>query len=97
MFNLNFNGVEIFQEKRCIGRFEEWQEGYVDSAYSRDLLSKGMRLVLSNEFLTILLRECKLSLVVSQSEAREEKRGFGNRAPKARGQGVTTLQYIPQG
>ena len=49
---------------------EEWQEGYEDDVYSRDLLSTGIRLRIKNSLLHRLLAEAQHALVVQTEEKR---------------------------
>lgn len=81
--NLNFNGVEIMSNSTCIARFENWQEGYEDEPYSRDLLSGGMRLTVRNSWIRDILKDNNRVLLTRTEEKRQWFKDFWKQEPSA--------------
>lgn len=81
--DLVFNGRELFSNDCCICRLDEWQEGYEDEPYSRDLLSAGMRLIVRNDWLNEILKERVRVLVVRTEETRRWFKDYWKKEPTA--------------
>jgi hypothetical protein len=50
-FDLQFKDFNLYKDTQKVTDFEYWREGYVDEAYSRELLSYGTRFLVRTEFL----------------------------------------------
>ena len=82
-YDLNFDGKEVVMNGSAIARLEEWQEGYEDEPYSRDLLSAGMRLIVRNSWLKTILRDRDRALVIHTEEVRRWFKDFWKKEPTA--------------
>ncbi len=82
-YDLNFDGKEVVMNGTAIARLEEWQEGYEDEPYSRDLLSAGMRLIVRNSWLRTILRERDRALVIHTEEVRRWFKDSWKKEPTA--------------
>jgi Cdc6-like AAA superfamily ATPase len=69
-FGLKFDGMNMRLGDEEVVCCEEWQEGYEDEVYSRDLLSTGIRLRIKNSLLRRLLAETQHALAVQAEEKR---------------------------
>jgi len=67
---------EILKDGCVIARVEQWQQGYEDDAYTRELLSVGIRLVAQNRWLSDTLRTSGMALAMSRTERREYDKDF---------------------
>lgn len=61
-FDLQFKGFNLYKDTQKVTDFEYWQEGYVDEAYSRELLSYGTRFLVRTEFLKQLISHYGMQL-----------------------------------
>jgi hypothetical protein len=50
-YGLHFRGFDLYDSDECMIRYQVWQEGYEDEAYSRELLSYGTRLQINKKLL----------------------------------------------
>src|SRR3989442_9978838 len=70
-FGLRFDGgMNMRMGEEEVVCYEEWQEGYEDDVYSRELLSTGIRLRVKHSLLRRLLAEAQRALVVQTEEKR---------------------------
>lgn len=69
-FDLQFKDFNLYKDAQKVTDFEYWQEGYVDEAYSRDLLSYGTKLSVRAEFLKELILRYGVQLCRRISEKR---------------------------
>jgi len=69
-FNLQFKDFNLYKDNQKVTDFEYWREGYVDEAYSRELLSYGTRLLVRAEFLNELILHYGMQLCRKISEER---------------------------
>jgi hypothetical protein len=67
---------EILKNGSVVARIEQWQQGYEDEAYTRELLSIGIRLVARNDWLSELLARTGMALAISRMERREYDKDF---------------------
>lgn len=93
-YNLAFDIAELTSNGQCIARFEEWQEGYEDEVYTRDLLSAGMRLVVRNDWLRMVLRESERALVICTSERRVQRDGYRRPEATSESEGIRLAAYV---
>jgi hypothetical protein len=93
-YNLEFDGAEITSNGRCVAHLEEWQEGYEDEVYSRDLLSAGMRLFVRNDWMKTLLHESERALVICASECRAQRDDYWRREPTAMAESAIFSVYV---
>ena len=54
-FDLQFKNFNLYKDTQKVTDFEYWREGYVDEAYSRDILSYGTRFLVRADFLKELI------------------------------------------
>jgi hypothetical protein len=69
-FNLQFKDFNLYKDNQKVTDFEYWREGYVDEAYSRELLSYGTRFLVRAEFLKELIARYGVQLCRKISEKR---------------------------
>ncbi len=69
-FDLVFRGPNLFRGKTQVARFDYWQGGYVDEAYSRELLSEGIRVLVRVDFLKEVLDFIDMRLCRKLTEKR---------------------------
>lgn len=93
-YDLRFNGTELFSGEIRVARLEEWQEGYEDEPYSRDLLSAGMRLRVRNEWLQVILGELNRALVIHTDEVRRWFKDFWKKEPTAESARATNACFV---
>jgi len=77
----SIEGLEVRFGGQTIARVEQWQQGYEDEAYNRELLSLGVRLKVENNWLHSLLHDRERALVIATTEEREYRENFWDRAP----------------
>ncbi len=94
-YGLSFSGCEILRDGRCVARLEEWQEGYEDEVYSRDLLSAGTRLLIRNDWLNRLLIESERALVIHNEENRRWFRDFWKKEPTSESARSSFNYFVP--
>ncbi|MFC1588186.1 AAA family ATPase [Planctomycetota bacterium] len=70
-YGMQIKGRNIIQDGESVARFEEWEEGYEDEAYCRDILSKGTRLMVKSNWLKTLISNTGYSLTICTDEKRE--------------------------
>jgi len=95
-YSLSINGFEIMLDGRCVARIEEWQEGYEDEVYSRDLLSAGMRLDIRNDWLNRLLIDSDRALVVHNEENRRWFKDFSEKEPTSESARSRFNYFVPK-
>jgi len=69
-FDLVFRGPNLFRGKTQVSRFEYWRGGYVDEAYSRELLSEGTIVLVRVDFLKEVLNSINMRLCRKLTEKR---------------------------
>jgi hypothetical protein len=92
-YGLTFSGFQIELCGQVVARYEEWQEGYEDECYTRDLLSAGTRLIVRNDWLGKVLEDSGFALLLGRYETRKEFEGFlqGKAKAEARRTAYTVL------
>jgi len=70
-FNLNFEGMELIKDGKVVAKYEAWQEGYQDEAYTREKLSLGVRLRVRRDLLAQICNHYHKMLCVRIDEKRE--------------------------
>lgn len=93
-FDLEIKGHQITLNDQCIAHLEEWQEGYEDNPYTRDMLSAGTRLVVRNDWLRTLLLVWNRSLIIQRSENRIRRDGLWRSEPIAKSKGIRLTAYV---
>lgn len=80
-FNLSFEGFDLIKDGEIVAKYEAWQEGYQDEAYTREKLSFGTRLRVRRDFLSeICSRYCKM-VCISIDEKRKYYKSIYNQKP----------------
>ena len=87
-YGLTFNGWQIELHGQVVARYEEWQEGYEDECYTRDVLSAGARLIVRNDWLRTLLEDSGFVLLLGRYETRKEFEGIVQEKTKAEARGT---------
>lgn len=85
-FDLSFDGVDLTRRGETVARFEHWQEGYRDDAYSREVLSAGVRLRARRDFLSEVCQRYERLLCIWVSEKREHFDTKHDKTPKRKGE-----------
>lgn len=85
-FDLSFDGIDLTRRGEKIARFEHWQEGYRDDAYSREKLSSGVRLQARRDFLSEVCQRYECLLCVCINEKREHFGSKYEQDPKQKGE-----------
>jgi len=80
-FDLVFRGTDLFKGKEQVSRFECWQGGYIDEAYSRELLSEGTRVLVRVDFLKKVLDSLNMRLCRKLTEKRTYYDSIHHQAP----------------
>ncbi|MCY4412607.1 MAG: AAA family ATPase [Caldilineaceae bacterium] len=80
-FNLVFEGFDLTKEGRVVAKYEVWQEGYQNSAYTRNKISFGVRLRVRRDFLTDVCRRYRRVLGIRIDETRAFRKYPENRDP----------------
>lgn len=93
-YNLVFEGTEVLSKGECVARLEEWQEGYQDEPYSRDLLSAGMRFIIRNDWLQMLLNDAERTLILHTEETREWYKDFWEKTPTSKSSRGIVACYV---
>jgi len=93
-YDLKFDGKNVVINGVSIARLEEWQEGYEDEPYSRDLLSAGMRLIVRNSWLKTILRERDRALVIRTEEVRRWFKDYWKKEPTAQSSRETNTCFV---
>ncbi len=91
---LEFRGFDLYSREGPLTRLEQWQEGYEDEAYSRAVLSAGMRYLVRNDWLNQLLRDTERALIVCRMEDRRYFESYWKREPTATQKGIAYSVYI---
>jgi hypothetical protein len=94
-YGLEFDGCQFTWSGKCVARLEEWQEGYEDEVYSRELLSAGVRLVVRNDWLRTLLANTQHSLAVWASERRTQQDSWWRQEATAEAQQQRFSVFVP--
>ena len=69
-YDLKWDGFNLAHSGHTVVRFEPWQEGYEDEAYSRQILSRGTQLRIQKAFLSELLSDYHVVLYRKINEIR---------------------------
>ena len=69
-FDLVFKGPNLFAGETQVSRFEYWRGGYIDDAYSRELLSEGTIVLVRVDFLKEVLGSINMRLCRKLTERR---------------------------
>lgn len=80
---LVFDATDLLSDGKCVARLEEWQEGYEDEPYSRNLLSAGMRLVVQTTWLQKTLKDTDRAIVIHTEETRRWFKDFWEEEPSS--------------
>ncbi|QVW35174.1 hypothetical protein KIP69_16565 [Geobacter sulfurreducens] len=94
-YDLQIEDCEVKHHGQTIGYFEEWQEGYEDEAYSRDLLSAGIRFNIETDWLRSLLKECNYSMLMWKAETRMIKDSWTRKKPTEKAEQERFFLYVP--
>ena len=70
-FNLLFEGFDLTKDGEVVAKYEAWQEGYQDGAYTREKISFGVRLRVRRDFLAAVCRRYQRMLCIRINERRE--------------------------
>lgn len=90
-FNLSFEGFNLIKDGQIVAKYEPWQEGYQDEAYTREKLSFGTRLRLRRDFLSEICRRYNKMVCVSVDEKRECYKSIYERKPDGK---VVSKRYM---
>ncbi|WP_027716778.1 AAA family ATPase [Desulfuromonas sp. TF] len=96
-YSLEVEGCQIKHDEQIIAYFEEWQEGYEDEAYSRDLLSAGIRLIVKTDWIRRMLKAASYSMAMWTSEKRMKRDAWTRKAPSEISEHERYSVYIPYG
>ena len=88
--------LEVRHDGRVIVRIEQWQQGYEDEAYNRELLSVGTRLLVQNDWLHSLLHERERALAMATTDDREYREHFWDRTPTAKSERTSHTVLLPK-
>jgi len=80
-FKLSFKGPDLYMGSEQITCIRYWQEGYIDEAYSRDLLSFGTRFQIRAKFLRTLLQNYGFHLCRKLTEERNFFKSIYHKEP----------------
>lgn len=80
-FDLVFREPNLFRGKTQVTRFDYWQGGYVDEAYSRERLSEGTRVLVRVDFLKEVLDSIDMRLCRKLTERRIYYDSMHNKKP----------------
>ena len=80
-FNLVFEGFDLAKEGNIVAKYEVWQEGYQNGAYTRNRVSFGVRLRVRRDFLTDVCRRYRRVLCIRIDETRAFRKYPENREP----------------
>lgn len=94
-YDLQIEDCVVKHHGHTIGYFEEWQEGYEDEAYSRDLLSAGIRFNIKTDWLRSLLKECNYSMLKWKAETRMVKDSWTRKKPTEKAEQERFFLYVP--
>ena len=90
-FNLSFEGFNLIKDGQIVAKYESWQEGYQDEAYTREKLSVGTRLRVHRDFLTEICRRYNKMVCVRVDEKRECYKSIYERKPDGK---VISKHYV---
>ena len=79
-FDLSFDGLGLVRGDEVVCKYEVWQEGYRDDAYSREMLSSGVRFRVRRAFVSEICRRYRRLLCIRIDERRQH---FASRHDKA--------------
>lgn len=80
-FNLLFEGFDLTKDGEVVAKYEAWQEGYQDGAYTREKISSGVRLQVRRDFLSAICRRYQRMLCIRINERREYYKSIYEREP----------------
>jgi hypothetical protein len=83
-FDLSFEGFNLTRNGEIVAKYESWQEGYQDEAYTREKLSFGTRLRVRRDFLAEICRSYSKMACVRVDEKRECYKSIYEREPNER-------------
>jgi hypothetical protein len=69
-YGLTYRDFDLYKDGKCVMKYEEWQEGYQDECYSRELLSHGTRLMIHRSLLQKIFQDYDVELCQSIFEKR---------------------------
>jgi len=90
-FNLSFEGFNLTKDGEIVAKYESWQEGYQDEAYTREKLSFGTRLIVQRDFLAEICRRYNKMACVRVDEKRECYKSIYERKPDEK---VVSKRYM---
>lgn len=83
-FNLLFEGFDLIKDGEVVAKYEAWQEGYQDEAYTREKISFGVRLQVRRDFLSEICRRYQRMLCICIDEKREFYESIHDKKPDTR-------------
>lgn len=78
---LHFEGTDLSRNGEIVAKYEAWQEGYQDEAYTREKLSAGVRLQVSLDLLKEVCNRHRKILCIFVDEKRECFKSIYDRKP----------------
>ena len=80
-FDLLFRGFDLIREDQVVAKYEAWQEGYQDEAYTREKIAFGVRLRVRRDFLAEICSRYRRMLCIRIHEKRECYKSIHDRHP----------------
>ena len=80
-FNLLFEGFDLSRNGTVVAKYEAWQEGYQDEAYTREKLSFGVRFRVHCDLLAEICHHYQRMICISINETREDYKSVHDRDP----------------
>ena len=83
-FSLLFEGLNLTYEDKTVAKYEAWEEGYQNEAYSRAKLSTGVRLRVRRDFLARVCLRYQSMICIRIEETRAYHKYVENWKPDAK-------------
>ena len=83
-FGLSFEGLNLTNGDKTVAKYEAWEEGYQNEAYSRAKLSSGVRLRVRRDFLASVCLRYQRMICIRIEETRAYHKSIEKREPDAK-------------